>query len=420
MSCVAAAAIKNTFRAPARGLLNIVLKLDTYVAMSQLEDAPSSLPELTSLPPESPLQLPPYHHSDTSFLSPSNEDSSAPPAVKINNFVALSSAPDEPAIQSWPEDAAPEAVADAAAASHAESDLEPDDNSSPVHSPALAPASIHSDTAEFEQQRAQLLRQLQDRASAIEAEVEGERERQHCMMVLALEQRKAAAASQLAAEVVDEADKASNHSGACPAHAAVVLDEPEARAASPSASEEDDSRQHAPEAVSSSTADDEDSLRRSRSSSPRTSSRLQRVRPDTRIRIPSPHSHAESARDNALSEHWLLRQRNVDPALHAQLIEMGFDLKVAVVALERTGSASLQDAIDFCLEHNNDDYAGAVRTEGGDSDDSSPDISVSLSGARVRSCLTVCVCVCAARGQKRGRRRWRFGGVQGRQGGSGS
>ncbi len=362
-------------------LFTFVPEASTYGTMSQSEDAPSSLPELTSLPPESPLQLPPYSHGETSFLSPSNAHLSAPPSVKIDNFVAPLSAPDEPETQSKSIDAAPEAAAAAAAVPHAESDAAPDDCSSPVQNPALAQQSVSSHTAEFEQQRALLLRQVQDRASAIEAELVGERERQHSVMMLALEQRKAATASRLLVEVGDEADKASVHIGASPAHAEVVLDERGACAAPSSASEENGNSNHAPEALSGGTSHDEGSLRRSRSSSPRSSSRLQRVRPDTRIDIPSPHSNthseAESARDNALSEHWLLRQQNVDSALHAQLTEMGFDSKIAVVALERTASASLQDAIDFCLDHNNEDYAGTAALEGGDSDDSSPDISVS-------------------------------------------
>jgi hypothetical protein len=142
--------------------------------------------------------------------------------------------------------------------------------------------------------------------------------------------------------------------------------------------------------VSVQGVEEDGAVRRSRSASPEASSRLQQLRPDTRIHIPSlqPQLQAEaeaaSARDKVYEDRWVLRQENVDPALLAQLTDMGFDVRVAVVALERTASASLQEAIDFCLDHNNEDYAGGARTDGGDSDTSS-DISVSACRARARA-----------------------------------
>jgi hypothetical protein len=71
----------------------------------------------------------------------------------------------------------------------------------------------------------------------------------------------------------------------------------------------------------------------------------------------------------------MMRQQNVDSLIHAQLTEMGFESRIAIVALERTGSTSLQEAVDFCLDHGSEDLADAVSFDG-DSDHSTGDISV--------------------------------------------
>ena len=108
--------------------------------------------------------------------------------------------------------------------------------------------------------------------------------------------------------------------------------------------------------------EEDGAVRRSRSASPEASSRLQQLRPDTRIHIPSlqPQLQAEaeaaSARDKVYEDRWVLRQENVDPALLAQLTDMGFDVRVAVVALERT-SELLRAASSNVLRFKTDGHA---------------------------------------------------------------
>jgi hypothetical protein len=230
---------------------------------------------------------------------------------------------------------------------------------------------------------------VQDQSFAIETQIEEERQRQHAILLLALEQRKLSSLLRSAVEASSAGDKQAADSQAPPLPAEVETNGGDASAVSTATCEEDgcnDATAAAPPGVAARTTT---TLRRSRSSSPEPSRRLQKLRPDTRVDIPSPHSRIDSdgevARDKILSGHWLLRQQNVDSRLHAQLVEMGFESRVAVVALERTGSVSLQEAIEFCLEHNNEDNPSAFRTEGGDSD-SSPDISVNLHRVRVASC----------------------------------
>ncbi len=381
--------------------------------MSQSHDALSSLAELApaSPPPDAPSQLPSCSQSEALDPEPLTQYSGAPPSVQIDNFVAPLLSPDE--LESHCESvlSAAEAVlaAPLAVVADDEHEVEPDDSSSVVCASTLAPASVHADTVDMQQQREQLLLELQHKTLAIQANVELERQRQHSAMLLALEQRKAAVVLRLAAEVGDECEDASPHrrSSALQAEAenereALAIDdaatnEQEVSAECIAVCEGDGSSEHEgdgssviehapdPDSLTHENTDTGTCFRRSRSSSPMPSSRLQHLRPDTRIDIPSPHfatrSEVESARDKSLSGHWLLRQQNVDPGIHAQLTEMGFDSRIAVVALERTGSASLQGAIEFCLDHNSEHYPGAHGTEGGDSD-SSPDISVSASLTR--------------------------------------
>jgi hypothetical protein len=469
--------------------------------LTSLRDEPSSLPELTSLRPESPLNLPSCHESDCDVLdiSLSNANSSALSSVQIDNFVVPEHRDgNSQFVEFSPAFSDPDASVIAAAVLDA--GTEPDDCSSVEHAPPLASASSCLQNTEFEEQRLQLLREFRDRATAVEQVLEEERNRQHSIMLLALERRKSsesdafvtpndadkedaagedtanaaalparadtandvaspAHSSRVSEEHVADCDGPEDHSRcsesaesdtandeASPAHSSRVSEEhvadcdgPEDHSrcseydesdtangvASPAHSSrvseehvadcdgpedhsrcsesaefdsvsevdapseyEERGRRSASAALCSETEETGNSLRRSRSSSPRPAGK-QRPRRDIRVEIPSPHSEraceAERSQSQGLSGHsqglsgrWLLRQQNVDSVIHAQLTEMGFDSRIAIVALEQTGSASLQDAIDFCLDHGNEDYSGAFRTDIGDSDSSSTaDISVS-------------------------------------------
>jgi hypothetical protein len=368
--------------------------------MSQSEDTPSSLQELTSLPPDSPLPLPPRTNIET-------------PNVLIDNFVSSLSFPDEAeehaggggAVANLDAGSASEPLACVPVAPESELaraavvvqrddevnevDAEPDDSSSPAQASAFATASSSQDATDYEHERAQLLQQVQDKSMAIETQIEEERQRQHTVLLLALEQRKLFSVSRSADEAGSPGNMEAADSEAPPLPAEVETNGGDASAVSTATCEEDGCIDPTAAAPPVAAVDSISTLRRSRSSSPEPSRRLQQLRPDTRVDIPSPHSttdsDAEVARDKVLSGHWLLRQQNVDSRLHAQLIEMGFESRVAVVALERTGSVSLQEAVDFCLEHNNEDSPSAFRTEGGDSD-SSPDISVNLPRVLIECC----------------------------------
>jgi len=309
-------------------------------------------------------------------------------SVKIDNFVMPLSLPVEPESDSQSVDSAAAAAAAASAAASAvaldEDDGGPDESSSAIYTATLAPASSFEDDAELEQKRVQLLQQVRDRASATEESLQAERDRQHSVMLHALEQRKiarseAATSSQESVAEGDAADKCCVINDASQAHADAVTGERVASSASDTAAEHDRSNSvPATLPLQNLSADSCLCHSSSRSSSP-VSSRLRPLRPDIRIDIPSQHSQGESEAESmrgGLSDLWTLRLQSVNAGLHAQLVEMGFDSKIAVVALEQTGSASLQESIDFCLDHNNEDWAGADRIDGGDSDNSSGDISV--------------------------------------------
>lgn len=386
------------------------------------------LPELTSLRPESPLNLSSCHESDVLDVSLSNANSSALSSVQVDNFVV----PEHRDGNSQFVDFSPAASdpdASVVAAAALDAGTEPDDCSSVEHAPPLASASSCLKNSEFEAQRLKLLREVRDRATAVEQALEEERIRQHSIMLLALERRKSgvseaivtrngadkedavaedpadAAASPARADTAnsscsesDESDTANDL--ASPAHSSRVSEEqvvdcdgPEDHSRCSESAEfdsvsevdapsehEEHSRRSASAALCSETEETDNSARRSRSSSPQPAGK-QRPRPDIRVEIPSPHTEraweAERSHSQGLSGRWLLRQQNVDSVIHAQLTEMGFDSRIAIVALEQTGSSSLQEAIDFCLDHGNEDYSGAFRTDIGDSDSSSTaDISV--------------------------------------------
>ena len=336
--------------------------------MSQSEDesSSSSVPECTS------QRASPRSSDDALVSSAFNQDPTAPD-VRIDNFVAPAPDPAQQRADAQIE-LEPVAAAASAAASCADDDAGADDSSSPVNTLTLAPAPASEQDAELELERVQLLREVLEKASSIDSSLEAERLRQHSAMLVALQQRSNAAVAQRSREAGDAGE------------APVSDDRPAAHA--DLAAVEQDASASCERDVSVQAVEVDGAIRRSRTPSPEASSRLQQLRPDTRIDIPSldPQLEAEaaSARDKVCEERWVLRQNNVDGAILAQLTDMGFDLRVAVVALERTASASLQEAIDFCLDHSNEDYAGGTRTDGGDSDSSS-DISVSV-------LLAVCVC----------------------------
>ena len=348
--------------------------------MSDSEHDAASLPELTSLPPNSPLKLPPYSEGDTAPHPSSDDNPDALSSVKqIDNFVAPLTPPVEP-------ESDPRIVNSAAAAAPAaldDDDAGPDDSSSVILTASLAPAPGAEEDADLEQQRVLLLQQLRDRAAATEASLQAERDRQHLAMLHALEQRKtarseaASAPQDLATEGV--ADSICVNNDASQSHTDAVTDKQDASSAHDAASEKDRSSP-IPAALPHQTTPRESRLHRSSSRSPSPASRkLRPLRPDIRVDIPSQHSQGESEAESmrgGLSDLWAQRLQSVNAGLHAQLIEMGFESKIAIVALEQTGSASLQEAIDFCLDHNNEDWAGLERMGGGDSDGSSSDISV--------------------------------------------
>jgi hypothetical protein len=351
--------------------------------MSQSEDEPSCLQELAMPCPESPLIAPP--HCENEALAPlsTNEDLGPLSSALIDNFV--SPAPDDPVAIDQLVIFSPVAVDsvasnDVIAAELDPDDTGPDDSSSAVAAPdpTLMPTSAARENSEFEEQRLQLLREIRGRAAAFEEVLEDERERQHSSMLLALQRRK----SKHNDDIPDVKEKDSASADSSSPHADPLNEQ----GSSTHNIANEDGRSGASAALCNENEDFVDPLRRSRSSSPVLIG-TQRPRPDIRIDIPSPNSAVSSdierSRDQRLSSHWQLRQQNVDSALYAQLAEMGFDSRIAIVALERTGSASLQEAIDFCLDHGNEDYSGAFRSDAFDSDGSSTaDISVNLTCAR--------------------------------------
>lgn len=375
--------------------------------MSQPEDEPSSLPELTLPRPESPLILPPCCEDEASDPSSSNRGLSEQPSVQIDNFVT----PDPNhleaihlCVESSPAAAEPDSSIVIAASALDADDSGPDDSSSAVAacSPAPLPtsASPNSESDVFEQQRLQLLREVQERALAIEKALEEERDREHSIMLLALQRRKSGESRVTTSDdndsIGDGAVKDPVGSNFLPPRSSTISQE--GPAAESDAESDKGGCSNGSAAQCNQTENLANSIPRSRSSSPEPSIKQGHCS-DIRIDIlplqPVVPSEIEPRRNQSFARHWQSRQQNVDAVLYAQLAEMGFDSRISIVALERTGSASLQEAIDFCLDHGNEEYSGALRSDAGDSDNSSTaDISVNLAClcsklfSRPGSCMT--------------------------------
>jgi hypothetical protein len=347
--------------------------------MSQSEDGPSSLLELKSLRPESPSN-PPFCEDETLAPSSSNEDSMAVSCVLVDNFVAPAPDSIEGAVQSV--DVSPvvavavASTCDTAAALDAE-DTEPDNASAVVVPPAPASEPVSQLSDEFEAQRLQLLVEVRERAAMNEAALEQEREHQHSITLLARQQRKSGDSDAIKSDSNINVGSDTENDSAIADFSPPLLSpvNHQCLSAHVETTSQEEGRIGSA-AICDATEGFDHSLRRSQSSSPELISNQHHL-PDIRVDIPAAvvTSESERGRGEGLSGHWQLRRQGVDSVLYAQLAEMGFDSRIAIVALERTGALSLQDAIDFCLDHGNEDYSGAFRSDAGDSD-STADISV--------------------------------------------
>jgi hypothetical protein len=391
------------------------------VALAAMNHSVDELSELTSSPPESPLKLPPSSADEAGARISPNHGRCALPnvqaydcvvqtdnvvvqtdnivvqaddyvvqtdnvVVQTDNFVgpqrASSTLESEFNGLTDSSPAASHHGVAAVVASHAadgDCSVDPDETSTTIHNSTRTPECTVEDAAEIEHRRLQLLREVRDRACLIQTVLDSERESQHVTMLLALEKRKIAKAG--SAHLSSDADE-----GAILSCSSGNLGDANHQACSTSdaASETNLMKNPSstiPVAASDLASDAADSAHHSssRASSPVSSSRLRRSCPDIRIEVatqdPVGKVDSESARDGSLSDHWMMRQQNVDSLIHAQLTEMGFESRIAIVALERTGSTSLQEAVDFCLDHGSEDLADAVSFDG-DSDHSTGDISV--------------------------------------------